>query len=187
MKQQLHDKKSAVVTYEYACGHESEIIAMKRKIEQTDKAIETSYERLQQQVAVKEREIHNAQDKLTTSKKELDGLHKRKKQNDSQNVVSLNDKVKRVTQENKELQLELISLKRLQKTQGLELVQNSGESKPARIKSLLEQVRVARENQIELIEKTEQETRQEAKNEEMLRNVTEEKEELQERLDYLNS
>jgi len=33
MKQQLHDKKSAVVTYEYACGHESEIIAMKRKIE----------------------------------------------------------------------------------------------------------------------------------------------------------
>ena len=112
------------------------------------------HERIASQISLKEREINNANDRLKTAKKELKSLKKKSQLTQGDKLVTLQEKIMKTTEQNKELERELRLLKRQQKLQGNELVKlQNTDDYPTKIRQLMEDVRFAREKQMDQSER----------------------------------
>ena len=77
---------------------------------------------MEHQIALKERELNNANDKLKTARIELKSLKKKSKATEGDRLLALQEKITYTLEQNKELEKELRMLKQQQNVQGSELV-----------------------------------------------------------------
>ena len=100
------------ITWEYECDHEVLLERLEELIIRKDAAIVQVQNRMDQQVALKQREINNAADKLATAKQELKSIKKKTKLSEADKVMALQEKISYTQEQNKELQREFKMLKR---------------------------------------------------------------------------
>ena len=124
---------------------------MEIMIQKKQASIDATYQRMHQQVAVKDRELQNTKDRLSTAKKELNSLQKRSAMTEADKIIALEEKIRATLDHNKELSKEVKLLKKQQKHQGNTLVNmEDPNSYPTKIKNLMEETRIAKEKSIEL-------------------------------------
>ena len=111
-------------------------------------------DRLESQITLKEREISNANDKLKTARIELKSMKKKSKMTEADKLIAMQEKIAYTIEQNKELEKELRLLKRQQHLQGSELhrLENT-ETYQQKVKQLMEELRFAREKQMDQSEK----------------------------------
>lgn len=137
-------------------------------------------DRMDNQYKIKDREFLNTQEKIQLSAKELKQLQKKSGMSESEKIVELERKIIGVELKNKELQKEIKYLKKLQHDQGNELVGlDISDQYPEKIKSLLEEVRWAKDKNVELNERVEAEEKQVKRQKEHLLNLEENKKDLE--------
>ena len=78
-------------------------------------------DRMESQIALKDREISNCSDKLKTAKIELKSVKKKTKMTEGDRLVAMQEKITYIAEQNKEYEKELRMLKRQQNMQGDEL------------------------------------------------------------------
>jgi len=101
---------------------------------------------------------------------------------ESERIVDLEQKIIGVELKNKEVQKEIKALKKLQHDQGNQLLElQDSEEYPEKIRSLIEEVRWAKDKQIELQEKNSQEERQVKRQKEHLLNLEDAKKDLEQK------
>jgi len=101
---------------------------------------------------------------------------------ESERIVDLEQKIIGVELKNKEVQKEIKALKKLQHDQGNQLLElQDSEEYPEKILSLIEEVRWAKDKQIELQEKNSQEERQVKRQKEHLLNLEDAKKDLEQK------
>lgn len=99
---------------------------------------------------------------------------------ESEKIADIESKIQSTEAKNKELQKEIKSLAKMQHDQGRELVGlNSAEEYPEKIRSLLEEVRWAKDKQQELRDKLEAEEKQVKRQKEHLLNLEDSKKDLE--------
>lgn len=109
---------------------------------------------MESQIALKEREISNCNDKLKTAKQELKSVKKKSKMTEGERLIALQEKITFTNEQNKEYEKELRMLKRQQNMQGDELQKlDNSEQYPVKLRQLMEEVRFAKDKQMNLSEK----------------------------------
>eukprot|EP00347_Sterkiella_histriomuscorum_P000706 403374819 len=176
-QKQLQDDKNLQKLQD--CGHHAQIERLQNQIQQREDETKKVRDRMQGQLKVKEREINNTLDKIQMSKKELVQNQKKQQMTESERVVDLEQKIIGIELKNKDLNKEIKQLKKMQHDQGNELVglQNTDEY-PEKIRSLMEEVRWAKDKQIELQEKISNEEKLVKRQKEHLLNLEDSKKEL---------
>lgn len=118
-----------------------------------DEDISRTYERMNQQLSVKDRELKSLEDKYLQSKKELKQSNKPKR-TENERLQDIEKKIKKNEALSKELIKEIKALKKLSHDNGNELIDlDISEQYPDKIKSLMEEIRWAKDRQNELVEK----------------------------------
>lgn len=113
------------VELEYECDHEGFILRLQETITKKEQAISSLHDRIQNQIAVKEREILNANDKLAVAATELNSLKKKARMTETDRILELEQKIRTTVESNKDLEKEIKFLKKQQRSQGKELISNN--------------------------------------------------------------
>ncbi|CDW84921.1 UNKNOWN [Stylonychia lemnae] len=161
------------------CGHDAILQRLQKQVKDRDDDIKKIKDRMDGQIRLKEREITNTQDKIQQSKKELVAIQKKSSMTDSERIVDLEQKIIGTELKIKDLQKEIKNLKKIQHDQGNELLGlDNKEEYPEKIRSLMEEVRWAKDKQIELQDKIAAEEKQVKRQKEHLLNLEDSKNEL---------
>ena len=85
--------QSENIQWEYECDHEALIERLDDLIKRKEQAIEGVKDRMNQQMALKQREINNASDKLQNAKIELKTVKKKTKVSEADKILALQEKI----------------------------------------------------------------------------------------------
>ena len=85
--------QSENIQWEYECDHEALLERLDDLIKRKEQAIEGVKDRMNQQMALKQREINNASDKLQNAKIELKTVKKKTKVSEADKILALQEKI----------------------------------------------------------------------------------------------
>ena len=81
--------QSENIQWEYECDHEALLEKLDDLIRRKEQAIDGVRDRMNQQIALKQREINNASDKLQNAKMELKSVKKKTKVSEADKILAL--------------------------------------------------------------------------------------------------
>ena len=150
------------------------------QLKQREDDIRKIAERMEHQLKFKDKEKELTQEKIVQAKKEIKQLKRGSQMTESERIVELEAKIVGTETRIREMVREIKLLNKLQKDQGRELLGlDSGQQYQEKIKALMQEIKYARDANIDMLVRIEADEKQAKRQKEHLLNLEDNKNELE--------